>query len=164
MSKQLIPLAVIATVVIAIGTLYQAKYSERWAPLSSEELEQFTSHVERLPRVLGDWTGKDDPPIEEDVWKRTNCTAYVSRVYQNAKTGKQVSLYLVSGAAKHITIHSPDWCYVGAGFKLQGDIENHVIKMPSGSGMEDPEFATAVFDERAGYFSEWSEDLLDLFL
>lgn len=145
MSKQFIALAIIAVVVVVVGTLYQAKYSERWSQLTSEELDRFTAHVQRLPRVLGDWKGKDDPPISDDVWKRTHCTAYVSRTYENSKTGKQVSVYLVSGAAKHITIHSPDWCYVGAGFELDGDIENYLVKLPTGSGMEDPEFATAIF-------------------
>ncbi len=147
MSKQLIALAVTAIAIIVVGTLYQAKYSERWVQLTSEQLDQFTACVERLPRVLGDWTGKDDPPITEDIWKRTHCTAYVSRTYENSKTGKLVSVYLVSGAAKHITIHSPDWCYVGAGFELDGEIENYVVRLPSGSGMQDPEFATAVFQK-----------------
>jgi hypothetical protein len=145
MSKQIIAIAALAITVIAIGTWYQAKYSERWTQLTSEELDHFTAQVQKFPRVLGKWTGTDDPPISDDVWKRTNCTAYISRVYQNSETGKQVSMYLVSGAAKHITIHSPDWCFVGAGYQLEGKVENYVVKFPPGGDIADPEFATAIF-------------------
>ena len=87
MSKQLVVLAVAATIVIAVGTYYQARYSERRVQLTSEQLDHFTACVERLPRVLGNWTGTDDPPITDDVWKRTHCTAYVSRTYENSKSG-----------------------------------------------------------------------------
>jgi hypothetical protein len=145
MSKQLILPAIIAVVVIGVGTLLQGKYSERWQPMTSAELDKFTACVERFPRVLGDWVGKDEPPISDEVWKKTNCTAYISRIYTNKITQQEVSCYLVSGTAKHITIHSPDWCYAGAGFTLQGNIENHTVTLPAGSGMQNPEFATAEF-------------------
>ncbi len=153
MSKQVILPAIVAVVVIGIGTVMQGKYSERWTTMTSEVLDNFTACVERFPRVLGDWEGKDDPPISDEVWEKTNCTAYISRNYRNKKTGAEVSCYLVSGTAKHITIHSPDWCYVGAGFTLQGEIQDHTVKLPSGSDMEDPEFATAVFIKEEGMTS-----------
>ena len=43
----------------------------------------------------------------------------MSRTYRN-RDGQIVNVYLVTGSARHVTIHTPDWCYVGAGYDIIG--------------------------------------------
>lgn len=155
--KQFAPLLVIAILLIGVGTYYQGKYAERWRPMDSEQLQRFTSCVGTVPLQIGRWEGTDDEAITDKEWEATNCTAYVSRTYRHADTGKTVSFYLVSGTARHITIHTPDWCYVGAGFKKDGEIEKYTLK----TGGTDAEFATAVFrkpDTSLRIFWTYSDD------
>ncbi len=138
--KQFIILGVIAVVLIGVGTYVQGIYSERWTPMDSEQLDQFAECVPLVPTKIGDWEGADDSLTEKE-FAATNCKAYVSRNYRNSATGEEVSFYLVAGTARHITIHTPDWCYQSAGFVMDGDIETYTLPIDGKS----TEFATAVF-------------------
>ena len=113
MVRQAIPLA-IATLLIVGGMLYQGKLTERWGDMNSELLAQFTENMKTVPSSFDSWSS-EETPLSPEEFERTDCTAYVSRNYSNRNTAKQVSVYSVVGTARHVTIHSPDWCYVGAG-------------------------------------------------
>lgn len=141
--KSLIIPGAVTLVVIAAGAYYQGTITERWSPQKSELLEQFTNSLASLPSVIGEWEGVDET-IPDEEFKLTNCTGYVSRQYTNKSTGDTVSIYLVAGTARHITIHSPDWCYQGAGFKMEGAKRPYTVSC--GSQMPtDPTFSTATF-------------------
>lgn len=139
MSKQLLPLA-IAAMLILLGTLYQGKHTERWGDQNSVLLDQFTVNLPKLPTKIAGWTSIETP-ISDEEFQRTNCTAFVSRVYTNPKSNDEVSVYSVVGIARHVTIHSPDWCYVGAGFVMEGDPQPYIIQIDG----QDHEFTTATF-------------------
>lgn len=119
-----IPLGAVLVVTLIAGTVYHAKLTDRFSPPDSELLAQFTERIPQLPKVIGDWEGQDEL-ISDKEFALTNCTAYISRRWVNKKTGQVVSTYVVSGTARHITIHSPDWCYQGAGFKMDSKPSNY---------------------------------------
>ncbi len=138
-----IPLAIVFTIVLGSGTYLHGIYSDRWEPQNSELLNDFTQRIPQLPQNIGDWKG-DDQKIPDKEFKLTKCTDYVSRRYVNEKTGQIISLYAVSGSARNCTIHSPDWCYPGAGFKMIDKVSQTVIDC--GNGLN-PQFLTAVFEK-----------------
>jgi len=141
--KPLIIPGVVTLAVIAAGAYYQGIITERWIPQNSEMLEEFTKSLANVPPAISDWEGVDET-IPDEEFKLTNCTGYVSRRYTNKSTGAEVSVYLVAGTARHITIHSPDWCYQGAGFKMEG--AKRPYSVDCGPQMElDPTFSTATF-------------------
>ena len=109
---------VVATLIVCGGTYVNGLFTDRFHETNSELLDQFTNRVPNLPLQVGPWVGKDQKIPDKD-FALTNCTAYVSRPYLNRATGDAVSVYVVSGTARHITIHSPDWCYQGAGYKME---------------------------------------------
>ncbi len=137
------PLGVVLFLVLGIGTYLHGKYTDRFQPAQSELLDDFTRRIPELPIKFGDWRGVKQE-IADKEFKATNCTAYLSAQLEDRKTGDMVSLYVVSGTGRHITIHSPDWCYQGAGYKMENKPEKYTIdcgpSMPS-----PPEFLTAVF-------------------
>jgi hypothetical protein len=138
--SRVIPL-VLAMIVLAIGTLLEAKYTERWSADRSEKLDQFTTRLDRIPKEIGDWIGVDEK-IDEEEFRESNCTNCVSRTYTN-RDGQKVNVYLVSGTARHVTIHTPDWCYVGAGYEKVQDPQQYP---DNESPLEPkPEFVTAIF-------------------
>jgi hypothetical protein len=139
MVKQLIPL-VIAVSLIAAGTVYQGKLTDRWNPQDSELLQAFTTRLDSVPSEFKDWSSRETPLTEKE-FKATNCTNYVSRIYTHKPSGEEVSVYLVVGTARHVTIHTPDWCYVGAGYEMEGDSKPFTVEL----GSEVHEFTTARF-------------------
>lgn len=114
--KATLPPILVALMILGVGTYYSGIYSERWGVRDSERLDRFTRLIENVPTEFGDWTSEEQPLTEKE-FKLTNCTNYMSRNYTNQKTGKEISVYLVCGTARHICVHSPDWCYQGAGFQ-----------------------------------------------
>ena len=139
MIKQLLPLA-IATVLIVCGMLYQGKQTDRWVNQNSALLSQFTVNLPELPREIAGWSSVDTP-LSDKEFERTDCTSYVSRIYTDARSAQEVSMYSVVGTARNVTIHSPDWCYVGAGFVMEGDAKPFNIHIDG----KDHEFTTATF-------------------
>jgi hypothetical protein len=124
-----LPLAVVV-VVLGVGTLIEGKYSDRWGRKSSEQLLAFTERLKAVPAEFGDWKGVDDP-IDAKEFKASNCTGYVSRTYTN-REGQRVNVYLVSGSARHVTIHTPDWCYVGAGYVMEDQPQQYTLENTPG--------------------------------
>jgi hypothetical protein len=139
--KAIVPLAV-ALVVVSIGTFLQGIYSERWGRSRSDQLAEFTARLSEVPMIVGDWVG-DDEEVDEEQFARSNCDGHVSREYVNSRNGKKVSVYLVSGSGRHVTIHTPDWCYRGAGYEMDAQPNPYTIPV---EGLEtDPEFRTTTF-------------------
>ncbi len=138
-----VPFAVVL-VVLAVGTLIEGKYSDRWGRADSEKLNQFTERLELVPVKIGEWEGTDET-INEEEFKASNCDGCISRTYQN-REGQRINVYLVSGSARHVTIHTPDWCYVGAGYEMMDDAKAYTIdKVPDLDPQ--PEFRTTVFQK-----------------
>ena len=81
--------------------------------------------------------------VNEEQFKESMCNGVVSRLYRHAVTGDEVSVFLVSGKSYHITIHTPDWCYVAAGFEMRRNPINYSVECPD--VVENPDFRTAVF-------------------
>jgi hypothetical protein len=136
-----IPFAVVLAV-LGVGTLIEGKYSDRWGRKSSEKLDAFTERMKEVPKEFGDWKGVDDP-IDEEEFLASNCTAYVSRTYTN-REGQRVNVYLVSGSARHVTIHTPDWCYVGAGYEMEDEPQQYTLEEATNLPAR-PEFLTTRF-------------------
>jgi hypothetical protein len=148
--KAILPVSV-ALVILGIGTYVQGVWSERWERRRTEKLVGFTARLEDVPKQIDDWVGEDQSYNEEE-FKRSKCDGQVSRDYTNQRTGEVVSVYLVSGTGRHVTIHTPDWCYAGAGYAME---EDHAIgyTMPVEDVDPDPAFQTATFgkpDELTG--------------
>jgi len=111
---------VAAALVVLAGTYLQGKWTERWGASSTEKLERFTRRLDDVPLRVGRWEGTD-AEVDAEQFKASHCTGCVSRVYRDADGNDEVSFFLVTGTARHITIHTPDWCYRGAGFSMKGE-------------------------------------------
>ena len=136
-----LPFAVVM-IVLAVGTLIEGKYSDRWGRKSSAKLDAFTERLNQVPMEVGDWIGQEDQ-IDLKDFQASNCTGCVSRTYTN-REGQQVNVYLVSGSARHVTIHTPDWCYVGAGFVMEHEPQQYTLEdVPD--VISAPEFLTTRF-------------------
>ncbi len=153
---------IVVAVILTVGTVLEGKLSDRWGQAKSERLAEFSKRLESVPLQVGDWQGVDQP-VDQEQFKLSNCDNYVSRTYTN-RDGQSVNVYLVSGSARHVTIHTPDWCYVGAGYNMVYEPQQYNIEKVEGVP-EVPEFLTTQFlketpisTERIRIFWGFSDD------
>lgn len=129
---------------------------------SGEVLKQFGERLKEVPLAVGDWEGT---VAEEEMDAREKIVAgasdSLSARYVNRLTGQAVSVFLVSGHFRSIAQHTPDQCYVAAGFQMLNQPIHYNIETDAGS----IENYTTVFkkDEHAGtqyirVFWTWSYD------
>lgn len=135
-----LPVTVIIVAVV-ISTVLEGQATERWpfVVARTEKLETFSERLDDVPMVVGEWQG-EAVPVDEKEFKASKCDKGISRKYRHLGTGDVVHVYLVSGVGRHITIHTPDQCYRGAGFVMEGDMLPFTVKKVS-----DVEFLTAGF-------------------
>jgi hypothetical protein len=89
--------------------------TQRWQP--SEHLSVAASRLKTLPTTVGDWDSKDIEMNKKHL-QVAEVEGYVSRQYYNKKTGERLSFLLICGKPGPISVHSPDVCYEGAGYKM----------------------------------------------
>ena len=106
-------LPLIFLTVLVIYGIAEGFWTNRWIP--SAELERATERLAQVPRVVGDWQGTDQE-LDARTIAVSELTGYVMRRYVNQRTGAAISMLLVCGKPGPTTQHTPEVCYVGAGF------------------------------------------------
>jgi hypothetical protein len=96
--------------------------TDRWQP--SDALRNATTQLEQVPGEFGDWIGEDVPYSVEDM-ARGGVSQCINRRYRNSKTKATVSVLLVCGRGGPICAHSPEICYVAAGYE---SVSSSVVK------------------------------------
>jgi hypothetical protein len=103
-------LAAIALLLVS-GLLYHSQAS------SSEQLDIAAARVAGVPKIVGDWHGKDEA-TEDRAFAQAGAKAYWARQYVNQKTKDSVLVILMCGRAGKMAVHTPEVCYSGAGYEL----------------------------------------------
>ena len=117
MIKLVLP-GVAALVLIVIGTYDQGRWTERWGKRDSAKLDAYTSRLKNIPTVVGRWESVAKP-VDEKQFIASNCDGYFSRDYTDRRDpSRSVSVFVVSGFGRHVTMHDPEWCYQGAGYDM----------------------------------------------
>lgn len=146
MLKLLLPVSV-AVIAIGATTYFQGTWSERWmADELAAELEVATAKLDDLPMFVGDWRGVNTKDIDEDQIERAGVTGHRSMVFKNVRTDEQISYFFVSGKPRHVAIHTPDDCYVAAGFAMLEPPQRITIPTETGEAT----FYTTQFRRESG--------------
>lgn len=95
---------------IAVGI-----WSGRWS--ESHQLKQAVVRLGRVPRDIGEWTGRDVELDRREV-EGAGLAGYLSRRYENHRDGRVIDVVLMCGLPGPVSVHTPDVCYRGAGYKL----------------------------------------------
>ena len=76
------------------------------------------SHLSALPLRLGDWSGRDAGPVDEESERELGADAYLNRTY-DAPASPAVGLYVAYYAQQRpgVSIHSPLHCLPGTGWE-----------------------------------------------
>src|SRR5262249_45459950 len=124
-------------------------WTDRWRV--APEIDEAAARLPKLPRVLGDWRGSD-LKLDQRQLARGGVAGHVARRYENPLTGTTVNVVVVCGRPGHIAAHTPDVCYGGAGYLLEGTPETQTIK-DEFTGQEG-QFLVARFTKQQGAVQE----------
>jgi len=111
--------------VVAVLGVAHGWWTDRWGV--SNQLQRSVAALDRVPLTIGDWVGEDVPFASQEV-DRAGIQGYVCRKYKNVQTGEVVSTLLVCGRGGPISVHTPDVCYTGAGYRAVSDESVKSIK------------------------------------
>jgi hypothetical protein len=103
--------------VLGYGYL-EGRWTHRWQP--SRQLERAAGRLDKLPLHVGNWEGEEHQLDPRQVAKG-EISGYKMRHYTQRTTGKAVSMLLVCGRPGPMSLHTPEVCYPGAGFRQQDE-------------------------------------------
>jgi exosortase len=110
----LIPLCLAILLVISSGISY-GRWTDRWRV--SPTLTLAVSRLEQLPTTIGAWKGRTQA-VDLRAMDAASIQGIVSRSYENSRTGEAITLVLVCGRPGPVSVHTPEICYPGAGYKI----------------------------------------------
>lgn len=111
-----LPIAVVFALVCTAGILH-GRWTGRWD--SGNAAAEAAKRMDTLPMAAGDWVAESLPinPREKSI---AQADGMISRRYTNRQTGQVVTLMLLCGRSGPISVHTPDVCFPGAGFREVG--------------------------------------------
>ncbi|TWT99922.1 hypothetical protein Pla108_08660 [Botrimarina colliarenosi] len=115
--SRIVPI-VIAVVAIAALTFIEGRMSERWG--DNRHCDYCATLLDDVPKKIGNWVGVDNE-VGEREREVAGARGYVSRTYKNEASGQSVGIWFIVGHARDTFRHTPDICYGGSGFAMQGD-------------------------------------------
>jgi hypothetical protein len=157
MKSRFLHLLLVAAFLGLLG-LVHGIWTNRWSPLAASEGKDL---LDSLDGTIGDWLPGDRLQIDPaDIPAKTACK---SRQFVPLKPGKPMVVSITSGGPGAVAVHTPDVCYLGAGYKLKGDVTRQMI--PIGDGGASAAFWVGDFVKTTATGSEtnrvrwsWSAD------
>ena len=113
---------------IGLSTYLQGSWTDRWGDDRNAMLQQTVDRYADIPLTIGeDWVGQDTPYSKKEL-EAAGAQAHLSRTYRNRKTGERISVFMICGYARDVAVHTPDFCYVGAGFEVENPAETFAVE------------------------------------
>jgi hypothetical protein len=111
----------IAVVLLAASGVSHRIWTGAWSVSGEPALS--ASRLPALPATLGDWVGVDTE-VDGKQLAQAEAAGYLARRYVQRRSGAEVSLFIICGRPGPVSVHTPDICYGGIGFRLAG-AESH---------------------------------------
>jgi hypothetical protein len=109
---RLFPIAMSVVALIACGYVHGI-WTDRW----SEKLDPAAaaSRFDNLPMTIGNWEAE---ALTASPGELQGLSGYLARRYVNRDTGDAVTIALMCGRPRVVSIHTPDVCYAGSGYEV----------------------------------------------
>lgn len=117
---RLLPALVGLVLLLGSGVVHRL-WTGAWA--ASNEPATSAARLANVPLTIGDWEGRSNE-IDERSLKVAQAEGYLLRHYVQRGTRKEVTVLIVCGRPGPICVHTPDVCFRGTGFQMEGE-ESH---------------------------------------
>jgi hypothetical protein len=109
---RILPIAATLAVLIAGGVVH-GLWTDRWVP--KPDPAAAATRFDNLPLTIGDWEGEALQVSRRDL---QGLSGYLARRYVNRDSGDAVTLALMCGRPRFVSIHTPDVCYAANGYEV----------------------------------------------
>jgi hypothetical protein len=116
-----LPALLVGIAVVIASGVAQGLWTDRWT-LSSEP-EVSAAKLAKVKTTLGDWDMAKEFPLDPREQANAGIAGYLVRTYFDNRTRSEVQICLVCGRPGHISVHTPDVCFAGAGYEFTGPPE-----------------------------------------
>lgn len=135
--KNSLILGIAAALIIATGVVHGFWTNEfdfiLGKPSASEQRQVFADRLNKnVPDTIGQWVSRELPKMDARVQEIANVDASLEREYNNVSTGVKSSVFIVSGHFRDVAVHTPDQCYVAAGYDMMSEPIKYKIPTPAG--------------------------------
>lgn len=104
--------------------LVHGLWSGRWAEVREVEVKNLLDFED----VPGDWQAGEFVTIDPKDLPKGQQT--LARRFVNPKTKKSVVVSLSAGHPGIVSVHTPDICYLGTGYRLKGSVKRETNSVP----------------------------------
>jgi hypothetical protein len=77
-----------------------------------------TTELARIPVTIGDWRGRSEAMDPREV-AAAGLDGYLMRRYEDGRTRSEVGLFIACGRPGPVSVHSPEACYLGSGYRME---------------------------------------------
>src|SRR6516164_3309394 len=109
---RILPIATGLVALIACGVVH-GLWTDRWLP--KPDPAAAAARFDGLPMTVGNWEGE---ALEVSPRELQGLSGYLARRYVNRDTGDVVTLALMCGRPRVVSVHSPDVCYAASGYEV----------------------------------------------
>jgi hypothetical protein len=153
-----LPLVAAIALVIGAGAV-RARWTTRQA--DTRDVLAAAARLENVPLNAGDWVGTVHP-FDLTEYRSAGIQGALLRTYKHKDTGQEMVLMIVCGRPGPISVHTPDVCYPGSGYRVISDDLRTTINGPSGTPHEFWKLrmnkADAVISQHLNVTYGWSTD------
>jgi hypothetical protein len=110
--KRILPVAATVVALIACGVVH-GLWTDRW--VARPDPADAAARFDALPLTLGDWQGE---ALTVSPRELQGLSGYLARSYVHRQTGEAVTVALMCGRPRLVSVHSPDVCYAGDGYAV----------------------------------------------
>jgi hypothetical protein len=114
--KRYLPVITAIGLLVVSGVLHGMR-TDRWSVPA--ERRDAADRLAKIPVQIGDWDSQPIP-IDERQLTVAQADGHVARRYVNRVTQTEVSVVILCGRPAPLSVHTPDICFAGAGFRLDG--------------------------------------------
>jgi hypothetical protein len=134
---RIVALAIAAAFLLVVG-IYHGLATDRWSHPDADDHP--AKWLATLPLEIGEWKGEILPRESDDDPK----TGVVNCKFTQARSGRWVMTAVTSGRAGRVSIHNPEHCYLGSGYKIVDAIHQESLTI----GNDTAGFWTGHFQKR----------------
>lgn len=114
-----------AMAILLLGgtVLQQVYFSGSTKKKQNELLAEAIKSLDDFPSTVGDWKAVEDHEFSKREIQMLSLAGYVNRSYRNQLTHEIVTIVLFIGPGGTLVVHTPEVCFTGRFFKIDGEPE-----------------------------------------
>jgi hypothetical protein len=147
----------ISIVLVAVAGIVYGIQTDRWK--ISNDLQVALDKLPTVPMQVAEWRGTDVNEFEAEEMNRAGIKGWVYRRYETSRD--VVVVLIVCGRGGPISVHTPDVCYQGAGYRQVSDFaRNEISVAPEAAAFWESKFekSNAIVPSKLDIYWGWSED------